>query len=89
LISDELLENLLALNDIRKVQAHLKSPLDPNAVHMRLEIPAGASENDFTLEQAVELTLMRDAQAAVRVATEVVRGIGFNRPGFAASAVGS
>jgi hypothetical protein len=78
LISQTLLERLLLLNDIRKVTAHFKPPLDPHSVHMRLAAPGLGLVDDDNIEDAIDATLAEDAQASLIAATEVVRGIGFN-----------
>jgi hypothetical protein len=64
----------MVLNERRKVTAHLKSPLDPAAIHMRL-IGAGDEPvaRDFDTSN-VDTLLRTDAEVGMVTATQVVRG---------------
>lgn len=74
LIPTDLLDALLDLNERRKAMAHLKPPLDPAAVMMRVHSepvrePSDSCGDDLTL------LLQRDSELAVILATRVVRGL--------------
>lgn len=75
-ITDALLDRLLALNEVRKFVAHFKPLGDPRSLLMRLHplSTTGVADDDY--EAAVDARLRQDAELAVSAATEVVLGLG-------------
>jgi hypothetical protein len=81
LITDRLAERIVVLNDTRKVMAHFKTPLDPRGVLMRLK-PLAADTDAEEYDATVAATLREDAELALEVSTEVLRGVGLNDPSY-------
>jgi hypothetical protein len=76
LITSDLFDRLISVNEIRKVMAHFKSPTAPYAAVMRL----GAMDAGHVVDAdaAFQSLLAEDAETALRAAMEISMGIGFN-----------
>ncbi|GAB3812774.1 hypothetical protein [Kribbella italica] len=73
LIDSPLRDSLAEINEIRKVSAHFKPPLEANSVSSRAYHHMQATP-DLNAEEAIDQVAQGDALMAFRAATELMRG---------------
>jgi hypothetical protein len=81
LIDQPLRDDLTSMNDVRRVTAHYKPPLEPKSIFARTIADSAADiQNDEELEEALESVAYADAFAAIKAAVSLLYGKqGFSR----------
>lgn len=73
LIDEPLRDKLMEVNEVRKVSAHFKPPLEPNSLHVRA-IRRADAKPELGDEDALDEIAEADALLAIGAATELMRG---------------